>query len=272
MDPGTGLSILGGAIGGAKVAEKILGPTAEYIGEQIKEWTEKRINNTARIFQNANSKLGDKINQEGNVSPKVLKGILEDGAWCEEDLQIEYFGGVLASSRGEVSRDDRGAYYTNLISKLTTYQIRTHYLFYHLIKKIFDGRPININDGNEWWDLQVYLPYSTYFEAMDFNDIEYKEVWNILSHSTWGLNKEQLISDFSFGQKDHLIAKFPQANNEGIVFKPSKLGVELFLWANGYGKEEANIFFLSETKFKNDNNIKIGEAYSTKEFGNKNNS
>ncbi len=42
IDPGTGLTILGSAIGSAKVVEKILGPTSEYIGEQLKEWTEKK--------------------------------------------------------------------------------------------------------------------------------------------------------------------------------------------------------------------------------------
>lgn len=33
IDPGTGLTILGSTIGRAKVVEKILGPTSEYIGE-----------------------------------------------------------------------------------------------------------------------------------------------------------------------------------------------------------------------------------------------
>jgi hypothetical protein len=76
-----------------------------------------------------------------------LKEILENGAWCEEELQVEYFGGVLASSRTGISRDDRGAYFTSLISRLSTYQLRSHYIFYHLFKKIFDGEDINIHDG-----------------------------------------------------------------------------------------------------------------------------
>ena len=39
MEIGTGLSILGAALGGKDTIQKILGPTAEYVGEQIKEWT-----------------------------------------------------------------------------------------------------------------------------------------------------------------------------------------------------------------------------------------
>lgn len=52
----------------------------EYIGEQIKEWTIKKVTNTDNIFKNAEKKLGDKINEEGKVPPKILKSILEDGA------------------------------------------------------------------------------------------------------------------------------------------------------------------------------------------------
>src|ERR1051326_8640155 len=124
IDPGTGLTILGSAIGGAKILEKILGPTSEYLGDQLKEWTIKKVTNTANIFKNAEKKLGDKINEKGTVPPKVLKSILEDGAWAEENLQVEYFGGVLASSRSGVSRDDRGAYFTSLMKLKLRQNIR----------------------------------------------------------------------------------------------------------------------------------------------------
>ena len=46
MDPTTtGLTILGGAIGGAKVVEKILGPTADYVGAGLKDWADRRVQN-----------------------------------------------------------------------------------------------------------------------------------------------------------------------------------------------------------------------------------
>jgi hypothetical protein len=93
--------------------------------------------------------LGDKINAEGTVPSKVLKGILEEGAWCEEELQVEYFGGVLASSRSGISRDDRGATFNSIISRLSTYQLRTHYLFYHSTKKHFDGQLMNIGSSSD---------------------------------------------------------------------------------------------------------------------------
>lgn len=264
IDPGTGLTILGTAVGGAKVVEKILGPTAEYVGQQLKEWTEKKVKNTANIFKNAEKKLGDKINQDGNVSPKVLKGILEDGAWCEEELQVEYFGGVLASSRSGVTRDDRGAYYTDLISRLSTYQLRTHYLLYHSIKNHFNGQDININDGNVWRDLELFFPNETYYYAMDFSKEEADNWGNLLSHSLWGLNKEDLISDFFSGNLEHIKKKFPLADKDGVLMSPTKIGVELFMWAYGLGQSSPNDFFKESVVFNNDQAIKIGSSISTK--------
>src|SRR4051812_25084796 len=120
MDLGTGLSILGAAAGSAQVVEKILGPTAEYLGNNLRDWTQRGVENVGRIFQTAQRKLGSKIESEGSVPPKVLKNILQEGAFCEDKLSTEYFGGVLASSRSEVSRDDRGAAFASLVGRLSS--------------------------------------------------------------------------------------------------------------------------------------------------------
>src|SRR6266567_7917518 len=122
MEPATGLTILGTAVGSAKIVEKLLGPTAEYLGDGLKSWTEKRVENTKRIFQHATKLLGDRIETAGGVPPKVLKGILDEGSFCDDELSAEYFGGVLASSRSGVSRDDRGAAFIALLGRLTTYE------------------------------------------------------------------------------------------------------------------------------------------------------
>jgi hypothetical protein len=94
MDPGTGLTILGTALGSAKLVEKLLGPTAEYIGGGIKNWTEHRLSNVSRVFRNATDRLGERLNEPGAVPPKVLKGILDAGSFCDDELTAQYLGGV----------------------------------------------------------------------------------------------------------------------------------------------------------------------------------
>lgn len=265
IDSGTGLTILGTAIGGAKVVEKILGPTSEYIGEQIKEWAEKKVQNTANIFKNAEKKLGESINSAGTVSPKVLKGILEDGAWCEEELQVEYFGGVLASSRSGISRDDRGAYFTSLISRLTTYQLRTHYLLYMCLKNNFDGMKMNVGHNEDRNKMQMFIPMATYIKAMDFTDEELPNLANLMSHTMFGLVKEDIIGQhFNYGNVDYLKKFYKEAPTTGILFNPTSLGVELMMWAYGYGQKPIADFFNINTRFDNEKEIICGESIAIK--------
>ena len=88
------------------VVSRILGPTADYLGGELKEFTQRRMENVGRIFSNAEDKLGDRLNSPGRVPPKVLKTIINEGSYSDDQIAVDYFGGVLASSRTEVSRDD----------------------------------------------------------------------------------------------------------------------------------------------------------------------
>ena len=92
MEPATGLTILGGAVGSAKVIEKLLGPTADYLGGEIRNYTEKGLSNLGRVFSHATITLGKKIEDPGQVPPKVLKGTLEEGYFSEDQLSAQYFG------------------------------------------------------------------------------------------------------------------------------------------------------------------------------------
>jgi hypothetical protein len=238
MDPGTGLTILGTAIGSAKLLEKMLGPTAEYIGGGIRSWTERRVNNVSKIFTIAKEKLGDRIEEPGLIPPRVLKEILDEGSFCEDSLTAEYFGGVLASSRSEIKRDDRGKSLAALVARLSVYQVRSHYLVYRAIHDRFKGQDFFFNvDDRE--NLAVFLPFSSYFHSMDFTQEEMDQAVILLNHSFFGLTKEGLIGNFFYGRVEKLekmLGKdynFPEEG--GIWVLPSALGVELFLWAHGQG-------------------------------------
>lgn len=253
MDTNTGLTILGAAIGSAKLIEKLLGPTADYLGGGLKHWTERRIDNVTRILDNARLRLGSKIDSEGAVPPKVLKTVLEEGSFCDDELTAEYFGGVLASSRSDVSRDDRGAAFVNLVARLTSYQIRSHFFFYNLIKLIFDGDSNRVASIEGRHALTTYVPFESYLAAMEFSTKEDESV--ILNHVMFGLAKEDLIEQsFQFGPAEHMRKQYGDQVGAGRVFAPSALGVELFLWAYGRGDLniakflEPNIKFISNTK------------------------
>lgn len=264
IDPGTGLTVLGGALGSAKLIEKMLGPTAEYLGENIKDWTKKRVENTNSIFKNAEKKLGERIDDKGQVPPKVLKGVLDEGSWSEEELQIEYFGGVLASSRTKTSRDDRGASMISLISRLSTYQLRTHYVIYQCIKNHFNKQNFNIAESKDRRKMEIYIPFSSYKNSMDFNSEEMEEFHSLMVHAIWGLNREELISTFKYGPPNFLNLDVKKHKEHGIIIQPSILGVELFMWAFGFGRNHSIEFLSPKMEFNTTEKIPIHQVYKTK--------
>jgi len=238
MKPVTGLTILGSAFGGAKLIRKLLGPTVEYIGDGVQNWPERRVENVASIFSNAKEKLGHRIESPGAVPPRVLKEILSEGSFCDNPITIDYFGGVLASSRSQVIRDDRGAAWAALVTRLSSYQIRSHFLAYWAIADHFRGLDFKVNMEDQS-QLKVLLPFSSYFVSMEHNSDEKKQFYALLNHSFFGLAKEGLIEDFVYGNsdtlKEHNKIDFQIPEEGGIYITPSPLGIELFFWAYGLG-------------------------------------
>lgn len=247
MDPGTGLAIFGSALGGAKLLEKILGPTADYLGEGLNSLAEKAVNNCTRIFVKAKENLGDRIEQNGAVPPKVLKGILQEGAFCDDELTAEYFGGVLASSRSEVSRDDRGASFVSLISRLSSYQIRFHFVIYHLLKKLYHETNLRIAVVEDRAKIRIFISQIEFDAAMEFSEKESSP--QILSHVMWGLSREKLIDSFTMGSTGQLRKLWKDADIPGIIFLPSAFGVELFCWAHGRSDVPTNNFLSADVQF-----------------------
>jgi len=120
----------------------------------------------------------------------------------------------------------------------STYQIRSHFFLYNLIKLIFDGDSHNVVSNEGRLALTTYVPFESYESAMEFSAKEDASV--ILNHVMFGLAKEGLIEQsFQYGSAAHLSKYHGDQVEAGIVFAPSALGVELFLWA--YGRGDLNI-------------------------------
>ena len=225
---------------------KILGPTAEYLGDELKAFTQKRVENVARIFSNAEKKLGDKLDRPGQVSPKVLKTIVNEGSYSDGAIAAEYFGGVLASSRTEVGRDDRGARLAKMIDNLSAYQLRSHYLTYSTIAELFSNSGNSFDTPANRGKMQLFMSYQDYVSAMEFTHQEWAN-HQILSHICHGLSTDGLIGDgWQFGRQEFLETNFGRrVPSDGIICAPTTLGVELFLLAFGHGDKELD-FLLTD--------------------------
>src|SRR5690625_1838561 len=166
---------------------KMLGPTADYLGESIRDFAQKRAENIGKIFGNAESKLGPKLEQPGQVPPKVLKTIINEGSYSDDEIAVEYFGGILASSRTEQGRDDRGARIGKTLDGLSIYQIRSHYIIYSLVRKLFkdSGYLFNMEDRPR---MQIFIPWNAYIPSMEFDQKEMSQLVSIVNHAFFGLS------------------------------------------------------------------------------------
>ena len=241
-DPVSTLDVATVIAGGAVVVSqdllrRLLGPTFDYLGDSLKEYAERRGETAGRIILNGVKKLGDRLDTPGQVSPRVLRTVLDEGSYSDTDIAVEYFGGVLASSRTEFGRDDRGARIARAIDSLSAYQLRTHYLIYSSISHLFSKENNSFALSEDREKMQLFMPIQGFYECMEFSPQEWSR-GQILNHIFHGLSTDGLIGDrWEFGSKD-MIKKFSsRIPGEGIVCTPSALGAELFLWAFGHGDE-----------------------------------
>lgn len=217
---------------GVPLIERVLGPTADYLGDELQSWTEHRLKNVARIFENASDKLDDVSSGPEGVPPRVLAHIVNEGSYCEDGVAVEYLGGVLASSRSGVSRDDRGLAVAAQISRMSTYAIRTHYVLYSCGRTPLLGRDINLGDLDHTGEEKVFLPWGEYVRGMDFAPGE--NSGDAASQALWQLSFENLIQNWAISNSSALQERHHRSfPDDGIVFAPTPVGIALYLWAHG---------------------------------------
>ena len=212
---------------------KLLGPTADYLGAEVKQLNEKRVCNLKKIFENAQKKSELKNDENLSVSPKVLKTIINEASYSDELISTEYFGGVLASSRTKALRDDRGARVAKIIDNLSSYQIRAHYIIYCNLVNIFKKKGYSVGLKKDRDQMQIYLPFEGFIKAMEFTDEELDNA-QLLDHIFHGLAFDGLIDEsWVFGDNKRLGSYTEFSSKPGIICQPSTLGSEIFLLACG---------------------------------------
>ena len=194
---------------------------------------------------NTEKKLGNKINRPGQVPPKVFKTIMNEGSYADDTITVEYFGGVLASSRTEVGRDDRGDRLAKLIGNMSAYQLRSHYLIYSTISELFSNRGNSFNLTETRNKMRLFMPYWDYIRAMEFTQQELNNL-QMLDHIFNGHAADGLTEgEWRYGPQAHLKDMFSGVPSDGIICTPSALGAELLLWAFGHGDKHLN-FLLAD--------------------------
>ena len=165
---------------------------------------------------------------------------------CESELETECLGGVLASSRTEISRDDRAASLIALIGRLSTYQLRTHYIMYALAQRALAGQAVTVGESNVRDRAGAFfLPHDDWVGAMALSAAEHHEWDSISGHIFNGLMREGLMDErFAYGSPETLrdFAPWRTFPAQGFVYTISMLGIELFTAAHGLTEPALKVF------------------------------
>lgn len=243
MDPitiaGTGLAILGSK----DLLNKVLGPTADYLGSETRNLVEKCNINLDHVFQRAKSKLGDRLGGPGAVSPRVLKHVIDEGRFAEEEIVVEYYGGLLAGSKSLTGKDDRALPYLSKVQQMSAYQLRLHFIFYFELLRIFKDSPFNLGEGATWPGHTLLIPHEIFLGGLPAEDWVTQNYWKIMAQAVVGLSQEGLISNYTYGNLDKKAESYEGAPTNAILLSPSFLGAELFMWAMGSEAPSGHEFF-----------------------------
>lgn len=223
---------------------KLLGPSADYLGAELKLFTESMTNNVKRVVDKSRVKLGARLELPGGVPPRILLGIVTQATFCDDELVAEYLAGVLAASRSEIRRDDRAVALLGTVSRLSTYQVRAHFLIYTAVHTLYAGTELKL-DGIGNRALRIFAPLGDLDDAMGFTEPELSGREALYDHIFQGLMRERLIGqEYQYGDPEDLSPRpHPPVATAGVVVEPDLLGTELFLAAHGVSFASADELF-----------------------------
>jgi hypothetical protein len=249
VDPVTGTTAV--ALGWA--GRKVIGPVLDRIGVDLaNRYSDYRAQNALRICQTAEHKLGEDASEEGQVPPRVVKAVLDEGSWSDAEVMAEYFGGILAASRTPDGSNDRGASLAGLVSRLSTHDVYLHYLIYEAFRRIYIGRAdVMLGRSSDRSTSRIYLRGHSVLSAMGLPPTPHNWLQFVLPSASM-LLRESLIGegDFIIGDGAFLRHKgVPYAPDEGLMVTPSLAGLQLFLWAHGHRQPDMNLLTDPGTDF-----------------------
>ncbi len=201
---------------GASLINKLLGPTAEVMGQDLKQVYEK---GRDKIVANAIKKTKN-IDSGEQANLRVTHDVFLNGSFTDDPICVEYFGGILASSRSEDGKDDIGVFYVNIIKSLSSNQLKMHYIIYRTLNKILiaNEEKKTLNPGED----SVLGKEKLFFCPV--NAVKKQDIGPIL----FGLHSMMLIDSGC----EVNVYKLNSKNIISVEVLPTPLGVQLFAIAN----------------------------------------
>ena len=159
--------------------------------------------------------IGDNAEAKADGRPieapdRVLVKALTEGGFVDDEIAVDYLGGVLAAS----DASDEAAPIIAQIGRLSAAQLRLHFIIYREVRRLCIGRDIAFYDfSRDQAEVRVTADELCAATTLD---------WNGVGRGLAGLVREGLVTTYAMAASTSL-----------VTVTPSGLGVELFLWGNG---------------------------------------
>lgn len=228
------------------LAYKVLSPSADLFGKELEGWTERRLHNLRNITATLEHKYGvdEVIEGPAQIAPRLLRGLLDEGSYIEDEVGSEYFGGVLAGSRSEDGGDDNGVPLMEVMNGLSSLQLRAHYVLYRAAQEVFAERDVEVEVSNTWEHLaRIAISTEACEAAIVGRNVDDSET--PLGTLMRGLKRNDLIdaqSGWMTGPPEELHDRVRPGVGwpyHSLVFNLTAFGMELFCAAHGFTSIDA---------------------------------
>lgn len=228
----------GEAEASSKLLQRLLGPTADVLGDAMAQYTSSRIQNIGRIADRTMERTQGRAARAPH--PRVAHRILEEGSFADNELMVEYLSGVLVAEQEGGSQEDEAVAWTALIGSMSTRQLRLHFLLYREWATLLLGRDgLELGRGAVRSQVDLEMNYDALLEALG---LVREQAPNQLASSMAALSRLDLISDYAMGAIGEDEQHLPTQWEGHARVRMSLAGMQLYGWALGQADVSPNAF------------------------------
>ena len=220
-------------------------PAATEFGLLLKDHISAyRQNNLEKIAEMTQKKIKDQsIPASGQANPRLIKEVLEEASWCDDEAIQSMWAGLLSIASGTTSAADDSLIYTDILKRLTPFQAAFLNQVYWDPRCCSVKPPVGISHDDAFYPENKIIYSNVDVLKMFPGDlstivpIAHRTHEEILSHTEdhviaisrfrpqiEGLRVLGLIHD----------VKFLNAQKDGVYVFPNLKGLDLFMRGLGY--------------------------------------
>ena len=235
---------------------KLCMPAAEEFGLLLRDKVAAyRLNNLQNIINKAQEKIEhQEIPIAGNVSPRLLKEVVEESSWANDDTLQDMWAGLIAESASHAQSNDDTLTYISELKVLTAFQARLLNAVYSDPRCCSLTPPITLNEGSSFlpenpilFDIPTVLRCypAPLDEIVPISKITHDEILRDSTHHGIALGRfrpqiDGLIARNLFGQVHYFTT-----HKDYLEFLPSVHGLDFYMRCLGYSVYPLEAFLLT---------------------------